>query len=210
MRLEGSGEVIAHCDASQITVSLDVPSLDGWISAYITAENIGNIIVGALGFSLGCGYTVEIIQVTEEDGTPHVFGVRPQGESPEDHLGYDPHVPTFNAAFKLAGRDVFFRLAVRDYLNAMTDTKDCATYCYRAIEGIKSSFSDNDNPWTAMHEALGTDRSQITESVKNYADPVRHGNWVSAPITDAKTRWKMLSITKNLLDKYLQYTGEST
>ncbi|EAQ66890.1 hypothetical protein MED121_13220 [Marinomonas sp. MED121] len=206
MKIEGGGEVVVQCDASQLTVSLDVPSLDGWIAAHITAEDIANIIVGALGFSLGCGYTVEIVQITEEDGTPHVFGVRPRGESPNEHLGFDPHIPTFNAAYRLAGRDVFFRLSVRDYLNAMTDTKDCATYCFRAIEGIKSSF----NSWEDMHKALGTDRSEITELVKNYADPVRHGNWVSAPITNSKIRWKMLAITKNVLDKYLQYAGEYT
>lgn len=209
MKLEGGGEVVAQCDSSQLTVNLDIPSLDGWISGHIIAEDIGNILVGALGFSLGCGYTVEIVQVTEEDGTPHVFGVRPQGETYDDHLGFNPHNPTFIAAYHLAGRDVFFRLAVRDYLNAMTETKDCATYCYRAIEGLKSSFNNNDNPWAAMHEALGTDRDQITELVKNYADPVRHGNWISAPYTDVNIRWKMLSITKEILSRYLQYAGAS-
>lgn len=44
----------------------------------IVAEEIATILVGALGFSLGSGYWVELIQVTEEEGTPHVFGVRPK------------------------------------------------------------------------------------------------------------------------------------
>jgi hypothetical protein len=59
--------------------------------------------------------------------------------------------------------DLFFRLAIREYLNAFTRPLDCATYCYRAIEGIKSAFvskTENDG-WDDMHVALGTNRSDI-------------------------------------------------
>src|SRR5262249_16103737 len=83
MQLNGGGSAIATCESSQITVALDVLHLDGWIAAYIKAGDIANMLVGALGFSLGSGYSTEIVQVTEEDGTPHVFGVRPTGDAPE-------------------------------------------------------------------------------------------------------------------------------
>ena len=80
LNLAGGGTAVASCDASQVTVVLDdVSSVDGWIAARIVATDVANIVVGALGFSLGSGYSVEILQVTEEDGTPHVFGVRPVG-----------------------------------------------------------------------------------------------------------------------------------
>jgi hypothetical protein len=77
INFEGGGSAVASCDASQVTVVLDSPSFDGWISAYIIGEDVANIFVAALGFSLGSGYSVELLQVTETDGTPHVFGVRP-------------------------------------------------------------------------------------------------------------------------------------
>jgi hypothetical protein len=211
MNFEGGGSAVASCDASQVTVVLDNPSLDGWISARLMGEDVANIIVGALGFSLGSGYSVELLQVTEADGTPHVFGVRPEGEDRQT-LGIDPQIPAFNRAIRLSGRDVFFRLALRDYLRAITDATDCATYCYRAVEGIKSAFvfKTGIDRWDDMHSTLGTDRTAITNTVKVYADAVRHGNWVNAKPTNKVERWNMLSLTRDILAKYMNYAEPGT
>jgi len=207
LRLQGGGTAVTHCDSSQITVALDAPQVDGWISANIMAGDIANIVIGSLGFSLGSGYFVEIIQVSEEDGTPHVFGVRPTGDTPDHTLSVEPSHAAFQRALRLSGRDIFFRLAVQDYLHAITDVTDCATYCYRSIEGIKSAFvsrTGNDR-WDDMHAALGTDRTAITATVKDFADPVRHGNWLSAKPTTAVERWRMLSLARDVLVKYLDH-----
>ena len=207
MKIEGGDSAVASCDASQVTVVLEAPSLDGWISARIMAEDVANIVVGALGFSIGSGYSVELLQVTEADGTPHVFGVRPEGEKPGQTLAIDPCMPVFNRAFRLSLRDVFFRLALSDYLRAITEVKDCATYCYRAIEGIKSAFvfkTGNDR-WDDMHSTLGTDRDAILGTVKQYADAVRHGDWVSAKPTNKVERWNMLSLTRDILVRYMDH-----
>ena len=206
LQLEGNGKAMVQCYASQVTVIVNSPSIDGWISAFILAEQLAHIIIGALGFSLGSGYSVELIQITEADGTPHVFGVRPTGVAGEN-LGFDPHILILNRAFHLACRDIFFRLALRDFLRAITDTADCATYCYRAIESIKSSFVSKTgvDHWDDMHAALGTDRASITHTIKDYADPIRHGNWINAKPTDGVIRWNMLLLTKHILGKYLDY-----
>jgi hypothetical protein len=207
MGFEGGGTAAVSCDASQVTIILNDPSVDGWIAARNASEGVASIVVGSLGFSLGSGYSVEIIQVTEEDGTPHVFGVRPGGQNPEETLAFTPHNPVFNRALLLSARDIFFRLALRDYLRAMTDVTDCATYCNRAIEGIKSGFvfKTGIDRWDDMHATLGTDRDSITTTVKQYADAVRHGNWVNARPTDKFERWKMLSLTRDILLKYLDH-----
>ena len=212
MQLTGNGVAVATCDASQITITLDVQYLDGWISAYILAGDVANILVGALGFSLGSGYSTELVQVTEEDGTPHVFGVRPTGEEPGQTLGFEPYLPAFNRAVQLSGKDVHFRLALRDYLRAITDITDCATYCYRAIEGIKSTFVAKTvlDRWDDMHAALGSNRDEITTTIKDFADPVRHGNWLNAKPTNRFDRWKMLSLTRDILVKYIDYAQPAT
>lgn len=205
MTLRDGGIAVASCDSSQITVVLNVPTLDGWVSAMIVAEDIATIMVGALGFSLGSGYWVELIQATEEDGAPHVFGVRPAGPAPGETLSIDPQIEVFNRAFRLSGQNVFFRLAIRDYLQAITDVTDCATYCYRAIESIKAAFvfKSGVDRWEDMHEALGTDRDAITTTIKQFADPIRHGNWINAKPTTSLIRWTMLALTRDTLLKYL-------
>jgi len=210
MNPEGGGLISASCDSSQVTVFLDIPTVDGLISAQIVAEDSANILVGALGLSLGCGYSVEMIQVTEENGVPHVFGVRPMGGTPIRTLGFSPHVEFFNKAYRLSGRDVFFRLAVRDYMRAIRDVTNCASYCYRAVEGLKSSFSlkSGGDGWQEMHLALKTKREEITTTIKNFADPVRHGNWASVPATNASQCWEMLLLTRDILEKYLLFAEQ--
>ncbi|MEN9659186.1 MAG: hypothetical protein RL571_2651 [Pseudomonadota bacterium] len=206
-QIPDKGRVVAQCDSSQITVLVELASIDGWANAYIAADHFAIIVIGALGFSLGSGYSVELIQVTEEDGTPHVFGVRPSGDTSDQTLGFDPHGPIFNRALQLANQSVFFRFALRDYLRGINDITDCATYCYRAIESIKAAFvSKTDNArWDEMHAALGTDRVTIDARIKTFADPVRHGNWVNAPSTDGETRWQMLLLTRDILLRYLDH-----
>jgi hypothetical protein len=206
---EKGGRVAVSCDASQLTVMLELDDVDGWRTACIRAEQYAQVVVGALGFALGSGYSVEIVQVTEADGTPHVFGVRPTGASVTDTLGFQLHDGIFERAVRLAAQDVYFRLALRDYLRAITDAIDCATYCYRAIEAIKSSMAlkAGSDSWQAMHDALGTDRSTIERTVKDWADPVRHGNWASARPTNGQERWAMLKLVREILTKYMDHVG---
>ena len=206
------GWVIAQCEASQITVCMELKSVDDLISAHIRAESFTQIVVGALGFSLGSGYSIELIQVVEENGTPHVFGVRPTFGENNESLGFEPHDLVFNCAFQLSNQDVFFRLALRDYLRAIVDVTDCAAYCYRAIESIRSSFGPEtkDGGWQAMHETLGTNKEMIDCTVKDYADPIRHGNWTNAKVTTLQIRWDMLSLTRKILSSYLDSKRPST
>ncbi|MCE9603313.1 MAG: hypothetical protein K8U03_00245 [Planctomycetia bacterium] len=204
MRLSGDGDAKVSCDASQLTVVLTYPKLDGYVSAQIAATGIADIVVGSLGFAIGCGFSVEIIQVIEEDGTAHVFGVNSNSSPP---VVTDQNGDTFSRAVRLSGQNVLFRLALRDYCRAVVEVHDCATYCFRAIEGIKSAFgqqTDKEN-WLAMHAALGTDKATIEQIVKGFADPIRHGNWLNAAHTNSAERNAMLQLTRGILYKFLDY-----
>lgn len=162
-------------------------------------EQVAQAVVSALGFSLGTGYSVELLQVVTETGEAHTFGVRP------GNLHFDPSEPVFLEAAEVAKKDVFFRLALRDYVRAMGQTIDCAQYCYRAIEGIKSSFGAGDDGWPKMHDALGTTRDEFVAVVKDYADPVRHGNWAAFKPTTSAERNGMLQVTRDVLERYLKW-----
>jgi len=208
LKLE-KGTAVVSCGASQITVILDESSLDGYISAQIMANDIANILINALGFSLGTGYRVEISQVTEADNNNvNVIGVKPSIE--DQTLEINPYIPIFNQSYKLSSKDIFFRLALYDYSQAITDVKDCATYCYRAIEGIKSAFvfETGKDRWDDMHQSLKTDKETIKSIVQQYADPARHGNWVNAKPTNKFDRWKMLLLTRDILIKYMNYANK--
>jgi hypothetical protein len=195
------GRVVVQCDSSQITVLLDLTSTDGWVTAYVQAEHFASMVISALGFSLGFSYSIEILQATQEDGTPHVIGVGPNGGGEPSPLGFGLHEPIFFRAFYLANQNIFFRFALRDFMRAIKDPVDCATYCYRAVESIKSAFVGG---WNEMHAALDTNREKIDTMIKVYADPVRHGNWAEAPALNSAERLKMLTFTRDILVKYLE------
>jgi hypothetical protein len=192
-------KITLSCESSQLTVVLDDPPVDGFVAAFLEAKQWARAAVSALSFALGTGYTVELIQLVEESGAVRVFGVR------TEELMFAPHEPIFSASIRLSAQDVFFRMALVDYARAMADETECAAYCYRAIEAIKSAFGPGDDKelWERMHSSLGTSRDEVETAVKAFADPIRHGNWSRFPPTGRRQRTEMLQVTRNVLEKYL-------
>lgn len=201
-----AGRVVVQCDSSQLAILIDLGDLDGIVSAYLQAEHFALIAVGSIGFSLGSGYSVEIVQVTEETGVPHVFGVRPTGIDGVT-LGFEHSTRAFERTLTLSNKDIFFRFAILDYIRAIRDPTDCASHCFRAIESIRSAYISDQckDGWVEMHARLGTSRDEITNKIKVFADPVRHGNWINATPTNSGQRWEMLLLTRNVLLKYLDF-----
>src|SRR5690348_8940104 len=105
-RFADDHSITATCESSQLCVVVDGPKIDGHVTAFVNAEHIAEMFASALGYSLGSGYSVELIQVIEESGKSHVFGVRPEG------LKFDPFEPIFQRALDLAAANLFFRLAL--------------------------------------------------------------------------------------------------
>ncbi len=207
LQVAGGGTATASCDASQITIVLsEVPDISDPITACVRALGIAKLVVASLGFALGYGYSVELIQVTEEDGTPHVFGVKPTDAGGKT-LGFDAHQEVFRSSGKRAGTDAHLRSALLDYTAAIADPYYVAFYCYRAIEAIAKSFASeaDDKGWNKMHETLGTTRESIEQKLKPWADPLRHGNLAQMKPTTAQQRWEMLELTRNTLKAYLDW-----
>lgn len=196
-----------NCHGSQLVVSVEGSGFDGYFSARLAAHDFASSIISAKGFSLGQCLTVEIIQYIGEGGG-HFFGADPIPPQEGVSLKFEECDAEFTAAGKLACQDVFFRFALKDYLQAMVNDFDCAVYCYRAVESIRGAFDLQfgiDKGWSRMHEALGTSRAEIDSKIKDYAAPIRHGAWHTAMYTDLKIRWEMLSATREVLERYRIY-----
>lgn len=195
------GKIIFKCDASQIGIILETEKDEQ--TAIIFAKDFAATVVSALGFTLGNGYDTEITQVLTELGIINVYGVSITELKLEDK----PHLFQ-HFAIGVFG-DVFLRYAIRDYLRAFTEELDCAFLCYKSIETIKSSFEFRNpvgNPWERMNESLGTNAEDIKTIVKPVADALRHGGYHNPVIITSSTdRLKMLSLNRDVIEKYFNY-----
>ena len=54
-----------------------------------------------------------------------------------------------------------------------------------------------------MHKELGTDRDMIEVSLKQYADPPRHGSWEESGTLTPLEKTNMLELTRDVLCKYM-------
>lgn len=201
LKVGEEGKASLHCDSSQVTVILDVPSVKSNLSARIMAQEFSQMAVNSLGFSLGSGYSIEMIQVIPENGNPVVYGVR------DERLMFDFKENMLDQSIRVAAEDFSFRQALRDYSRALVDFADCAFYCYRAIEAIKSSFEkEGENEgWPVMHSKLGTNKEEIKQTVKKFSDSTRHGNWSQVEPTSSQERFEMLKLTRDILYNYIQF-----
>lgn len=195
----GGGHFCAECQFSQLYVDFQDPKVSDLDSVKITAENLAQTYVGAIGFANGANYSVDITQVIREDGLSHCYG--PKDES----LAFNDET-TFLECASLAGEESYFRFAVLDYCKSITNQIECGFYCYRAIEAIKCAFQDD---WSKMHASLGTTKAEIETIVKIKADAIRHGNWSAIPITTHADRCAARRLTRDILHKYLKYRMSS-
>ncbi|MBB1331166.1 hypothetical protein H5087_17600 [Pseudoalteromonas sp. SR43-7] len=200
MDMKQHGYLKITCDAGQLNAIFDTPIKD-IVSAKLTVEHNAQMIVSALGFSLNCGYSVEIINVfgSDEQDQAVVFGVK------ADTKNEFEQTKVFNDSLHFSVKNVYFRMALRDYMRAITDTMDCAFYCYRALEAITKSYNTGQGSqgWLDLHKDLGTNREDVDTKITNFASPVRHGRWAEVKSTTSKERMEMLSYTQSVLLKFL-------
>lgn len=210
-------KAVVSCQWSQISVVLDFPDDTDPMSslrAQPIAIDLANTFVGALGLALDLAYSVEIVQVIEPNGLLHISGIGYEDGQTDQASKYHTGVD-IGRELKLSIRDSHFRMAIRDNLRAITAELDGPFLCYRAIEAIKSSFvtqsSNSDSQaWKTMHKELGTDRAMIEDSLKPYADPLRHGSREESGNFTPLEQTNMLKLTRDVLSKYMDYRTPQT
>jgi len=194
------GKLKVICAAGQINAIFETP-IEDIVSAKLTVEHNVQMIVSALGFSLNCGYSVEIINVFEsgKEDKAIVFGVKAETKNELNQS------EVFNESLHFSVKNVYFRMALKDYMRAITDTTDCAFYCYRALEAITKSYhtGQGSQGWLDLHKDLETNREDVDSKITSFASATRHGRWAEAISTTSAQRIEMLAYTQKTLLKFL-------
>jgi hypothetical protein len=171
--------------ASQVFGRLVCPTpIKNELSARNLVEDAVRSILDAKGFVYARGYSVEIVQFFHPDPRgDRVFGVDVQALEvlatsrglTEAHLHNLMSTPS----------SLFFRRALGDFREALLSPMDTGFFCYRAIESLmqehasrNATVTDRKERWENFRHYYGVAEQQIME-IKDYADPVRHGNGMS-------------------------------
>lgn len=194
-------------------------SLSQVTAVFICEERVSNIFtlkndvedairmaLDALGYTLACGYDLEITQMIDSLGNaPIVFGVNmPAVERTALDAGvsFDMIMSLFTEQ-----RGSYLRRCFADLREAIRVPKDTGFFCYRAIETLKSFFhreagvADDRTAWELLRSELNVNRPDI-EAIKQFADPVRHGGIVA--IRDDQRAY-IVSLTWRIVNKFILY-----
>ena len=169
-------------------------------------EDAIRAVLDVLGYTLGCGYDLEIIQMIDSLGSPPVvFGVG---------------IPAINESASRAGiefaniislfsdaRGQYLQRCLADLREAIRVPKDTGFFCFRGIESLRQFFlgegraKDDKASWELLRTELSVDRQDI-ELIQQFADPLRHGagGWISA-----EERADVFTMTWNIVNAFIKY-----
>jgi len=169
-------------------------------------EDAIRLQVDVLGYTLSCGYDIEITSMIDSIGSPQtVFGVN--FDDIEEFKKKRPK--DFNEIMKLFSDEKgnYLRLCMGDLREAVRNPKDAGFFCYRAIESLMQYFTknglDRDKTWHKFREDVGVRKEQI-EYIKKFADPVRHGGSIYISPENSK---KILNDAWEIVDKYILFAS---
>ncbi len=173
-----------------------------------TVEDVIRVALDALGYTLACGYDLEIIQMIDSVGNPPVvFGV---GISAIDNSAARAGVKFENIVSIFGdGRGQYLQRCLADLREAIRAPKDTGFFCYRGVESLRQFFlqemkaKDDKASWELLRSELAVDREEI-ETIKGFADPIRHGG--SGGISDSE-RANVFTLTWNIVNKFITYAN---
>ena len=171
-------------------------------------------LVDNLGFNLGCGYQVEIVQaINAHTGDVTVFGVGLeflQGRFDLEEL----QIRFKKIAFlckEIEG--VYFQRTLALLRNAIRSPFETGLYCFMAIESLRNIYclqsdldpeKDKAKSWNLLRNDLSVTKEFIEQNIKAYADVIRHGG--IRPFTELE-RITVLKSTWELIEKYINKHG---
>lgn len=196
----------------EITVSQVTVRVEGSLHADPATERnavavVVQLLVDILGFSNGCGYTVEITGCSTEAGST-IFGVDIPALT-EEPLPASLEFKSIAGLFwhDPEGKTRPLRRALADFRRAIQDPDDTAFHCYRAVEALSFYFDSNRaQGWAGLRSSLRLDEQWIKSVLKKPADEIRHGRVVAVSEGDRLRAFRAarLVITRFMMLLYLQ------
>jgi hypothetical protein len=172
-------------------------------------KNILQNQVAVIGYLKGYAYEVEIRRVLHPElGIDYVFGI----DIPciaERNESIDLEAKIVSIREKTTGIEgVLLNRCFNDLVMAMKNSDDTGFYCYRAIESLRQHCiikfqltpENKSMQWKKLREIAQCDEETI-RSIKESADPVRHGDVMSITSEDRKT---LFLKTWDIVDRYIE------
>ncbi|HIF9106476.1 hypothetical protein WAX88_20980 (plasmid) [Photobacterium damselae subsp. damselae] len=164
-------------------------------------------IVDSLGFTIGCGYDVEIIQIYSLGDTSFshfISGVEEvslKDLCKKEQISFSNIISLFNSDF-----GIYLNRSLSDLRLAIRSPQDTAFYCYRAIECLSHYFRHNgeltkSQAWSMLRNSLKIRKEDII-AIKDSADPIRHGNPLEENNSD---RQEIMMNTWDITIKFIKF-----
>jgi len=196
------GEAFIAIECSQLRISIRTDNPIDITTLRNSIQSLAGHVVNCLGFVLGCGYEVELIQLLKDEDGQVVFGVGYPA------LQERPPAVTFDRLLVLIEGQfgVFLQRALGDFKDAIRRPHDSAFHCYRAIESVMQYFKARDGvvdkgAWETMRAALSVEKENLIK-IKDLADPARHGG--VAPIPSAERDFTVLT-TQAIIERFAEH-----
>lgn len=174
-------------------------------SAALIAERAVRGITDTLGFTNGCGYDVEIIQLLDLQTNSHqVFGIEEKIVSSlkvNERLSAETVADLMKTEF-----GIYLERSFADLRESIRTPLDSGFYCYRAVECLMHYFKDTDDTskkqaWVNFRTQLVIEES-ILRDIQSASNPVRHGNVSEKSELSRET---LLTQTWQVVEKFVNY-----
>ena len=172
-------------------------------------EHHVRIIVDSIGYTLACGYDVEIDSAySPNTKETWIFGTHEDiFDKEEINFSTDrgtphPEVPvTADALAALSVKTLQLSIALSDFREAIRQPSFTAFHCYRAIEALMQEFDGKNKveQWVKMRASLKVAQETI-EKIRTVSKALRHGQIIEQPW---EVRKEHMYITWEIIRRYI-------
>jgi len=203
------GLFTVEIENSQITAILETKNTSIDVETWRNSlQSRIEILVDTYGFLNGGGYEVEIVKVINVN-VNEVTVYPTHFENYQQVNSNKEFIDKFALIYKISQHEsgVYFQKSLAELRKAVRYPFESPFHAYRSIEFLRQIYGDRNNldpqkkrleAWTILREDLDIDKKLISENIKFFSDPIRHGEIRGFDEVDRvrmlKTAWKIVNL----------------